>query len=182
MGADDGEDDEIAGGARRQWRQGRLRLLQGAERQAGIGMQDAPDRGEECIFARRRQQRDAEGQGADIGRAVMEGARHREAAQVEQVDEVRIRAEPAVEGDGIGQHVRDRVGGRRGRQQRNVDVLPHACGGAAQLFEPIEGGECVRRSDGSAGRNDFAGDRMQRVGVAFDQRAAWKRSATHGPS
>ena len=48
--------------------------------------------------------------------------RHRKPAQIEQVDEVGVGAEPAVELDRVGQHLLDGVDRRRGRQQQRIDA------------------------------------------------------------
>ena len=68
--------------------------------QRGRGMEGATDRGEQRVSAAGRQQRDAERL-----RAAMQRGRHRQTAHVEQVDEIGVGAEPAVELNRIGQHV-----------------------------------------------------------------------------
>ncbi len=89
----------------------------GADRSAGIRMKHAADTGERGVRACRRQQRDAEGNAV-----VAHRGRQREAAEVEQIDEIGVGAEPAVEFDRIGQHLRGGIGGRRGRQHDGVDI------------------------------------------------------------
>ena len=75
--------------------------------------------------------------------------RHREPAQIEQIDEVGIGAEPAVELDRIGQHLLDGIDRRRGRQQQRIDRLEHRIPDAAQLFKLVERSE---RIDGARPR------------------------------
>ena len=64
-----------------------------------------------------REQRDAEGHAVRPHRR-----RQRQAAQIEQIDEVGIGAEPAVELDRVRQHLPGRIGRRRRRQHHRVDA------------------------------------------------------------
>ena len=48
--------------------------------------------------------------------------RQRQAAEIEQIDEIGVGAEPAVELDRIGQHLLDGSNGRRGRQRQRVEL------------------------------------------------------------
>ena len=133
MRADDREGD--LAGLRRggQRRKRRLRLAGRAHRQSGVGVKHAAERGEQRVAAAGRQQRDAE------RRAVRPHARRqREAGEVEQVDEIGVGAEPAVELDRIGQHLLDRVDGRHGRHQQHVDLAEDVIAHAAQVFELVE--------------------------------------------
>ena len=101
--------------------------LRGAHRQLGVGMEDAADAGELRVLAGRRQQRDAERNVVGPHRR-----RQRQAAEVEQIDEIGVGAEPGVEFDRIGQHLRGRIHRRRGRQHQRVDVGEGALGDRAQ--------------------------------------------------
>ena len=94
-----------------------------------------------------------------------------EAAQFEQVDEVRVGAEPAVELDRIGEHLLDRIGGRHGRQHQRVDVAKDVVANAPQVFELVERREGVDGGRPRAVEDDLAGDRMHRFRRRRDQRA-----------
>ena len=94
-----------------------------------------------------------------------------EPAQFEQVDEVRIGAEPAVELDRVGEHLLDRIGGRHGRQHQRVDVAEDVVANPAQVFELVESCERVDRGRPCATENDLAGDRMHRLRCRRDQGA-----------
>ena len=122
-----------AAGAADEFRERRLRVLERAERQPGRGVEFAPDRRQRRIFAGRRQQRDAERRAVGPHRG-----RHRQPAQIEQVDEIGVGAEPAVELDRIGEHLVDRVDRRRRRQHQRVDGAEGMIAHAAQLFELIK--------------------------------------------
>ena len=92
-------------------------------------------------MAGRREQRDAERRAVRAHRG-----RQREAAEIEQVDEVGVGAEPAVELDRIGEHLLDRVDGRHRRHQQRVDLAKDVVAHAAQLFELVERREGVDRA------------------------------------
>ena len=130
MRADHGDGDFVAGERCGQGRERRLRQASRAHREFGVGMEDAADAGQLRVLSGRCQQRDAE-------RDVVGPDRRRqcEAAEVEQIDEVGVGAEPGVEFDRIGQHLRGRVGGRRGRQHQRVDVGEGALGDLAQRLQ-----------------------------------------------
>ena len=113
-----------------------------------------------------RQQRDAERRAVGMHRG-----RQREPAQLQQVDEIGVGAEPAVELDRIGQHLRDRVDGRHRRQQQRIDRGKHVVAHAPQSFEPVEGLERIDRARPRACQDDLAGDRMHGLGRRSDQRA-----------
>jgi hypothetical protein len=98
------------------------------------------------VVAGGRQQRDAERNAVGAHRG-----RQRQPAEVEQVDEIGVGAEPAVELDRIGQHLRGRIGGRRRRQHHRVDIGKGALGDAAQRLQPIERGEGIGRGQPRAG-------------------------------
>ena len=97
--------------------------------------------------------------------------RHRQPAKIEQVDEIGVGAEPAVELDRIGQHLLDGVDGRHGRQQQCVDLAKDVIAHAPQLFELIEGRERIDRGRPRAGEDDLARHRMHRLVRGRDQRA-----------
>ena len=111
-------------------------------------MEDAADAGELRVVSGRRQQRDAERNVVGPDRR-----RQRQAAEVEQIDEIGVGAEPAVEFDRIGQHLRGRVGGRRRRQHQRVDIGKGALGDVAQRLQPVQ------RGKGVGGGEPRAGDR-----------------------
>ena len=127
---------------------GRLRLPIG---KFGVGMEDAADAGKLRVLAGGRQQRDAERNVVGPHRR-----RQREAAEIEQIDEIGVGAEPAVEFDRIGQHLRGRVGGRRGRQHQRVDIGEGALGDAAQRLQPIQRGKGIGGGEPRAGSGDLA--------------------------
>ncbi len=137
---------------------GGLRQALAAHGQSGRGMERAPDAGKLRVMSRRRQQRDAERNAVGAHRG-----RQREAAEVEQVDEIGVGAEPGVEFDRVGQHLRDRVGGRSRRQHHRVEVGKDALGNAPQRLQPVERRERIGRGQPRAGRGDLARDRMNRV-------------------
>ena len=116
MCADDRNGDLVGVGGGRDLRQRRLRNSKRAHRQAGVGVECPADGGQERIVAARREQRDAERDAVRPHRG-----RHGEPAQIEQVDEVGVGAEPAVELERIGQHLIDGVDGGRGRYEQCVD-------------------------------------------------------------
>src|SRR5216683_4034916 len=89
-------------------RERRLRRAGGAERQGGGGVEGAAERGEACVLAGARDQRDAERRAVGVQRG-----RHRERAKLEQVDEIGVGAEPTVERNRIGARLIDRVHRRR---------------------------------------------------------------------
>ena len=130
-----------------------------AERQPGVGMEPPADARQLRIVAGRRQQRDAERDAVGAHRG-----RQRQAAQIEQVDEIGVGAEPAVELDRIGQHLRDRVDGRRGRQHQRVDAGKDALADAAQPLQPVQRRKRVGGGEPRARGGDFARHRMDRVG------------------
>ncbi len=89
--------------------------------------------------------------------------RQRQAAEVEQVHKIGVGAEPAVEFDRIGQHLRGRIGGRRRRQHHRVETGKDALGRAPQRLQAIERGERIGRRQPRAGRGDLARDRVNRI-------------------
>ena len=100
-----------------------------------------------------------------------EARRHRQRAEVEQVDEVGIGAKLAVGADRIGVEVGDRARPRERRHHQHVDAFPQRLGLAAQvgqLVEPVEG---VGGAVAGGGRNDLQRRRMQFVRCTFDQAA-----------
>ena len=121
-------------------------------------MEHAADAGERGVAPGGRQQRDAERNAVGAHRG-----RQRQAAEIEQVDEIGVGAEPAVELDRIGQHLRGRIGGRRGRQHHRIEIGKGALGDAAQRLQPIERGKGVGRGQPRAGRGDLARHRMDRI-------------------
>ena len=104
--------------------------------------------------------------------------RHRKPAQIEQVDEIGVGAEPAVELDRVGQHLLDRIDGRHRRQHQRVD-LRERCGRARGAV-PRAGRtrRTHRRRCGRAPpRMICARHRMHRFGRGRDQRARRDDSA-----
>ena len=92
MRADHGDRNFTVHGQSRRLCQRRLRDFERAERQAGRVVKFSPDGRQRGILAGRRKEGQAE------RRAVFTHARrYGEAAQIEQVDEIGIGAEPAVE-------------------------------------------------------------------------------------
>ena len=63
-----------------------------------------------------------------------EAAGHRDRCVVEQIHEVGIRAEVTVKYDRIFLYLVDRVVRRRGRQQQNIDDIPHGFSLLTQHF------------------------------------------------
>src|SRR5262245_49493848 len=96
-------------------RQSRLRLIQRAKGKFGVGVKHATYLGKPGVFSSRGDQSDAEGYSL-IG----DRCRQCEATQVEQIDEICIGAEVAVELDRIGQHLF--YGVRRGRRRKREDI------------------------------------------------------------
>ena len=121
-------------------------------------MEHAADAGELRVVAGGRQQRDAERNAVGPHRR-----RQRQPAEIEQIDEIGVGAEPAIELDRIGQHLRGRIGGRRGRQHQRVDIAKGALGDAPQRLQAIERGERIGRGQPRAGRGDLARDGMNRI-------------------
>ena len=97
--------------------------------------------------------------------------RHREPAQIEQVDEIGVGAEPAVELDRIGQHLLDGVDRRHGRQHQRVDRAEDVVAHAAQFLELVERREGIGRGRARAVEDDRARHRMDRVRRRREQRA-----------
>ena len=98
----------------------------------------------------------------------MERGGNGQSAQIEQVDEVGVGAEPAVELNRIGEHLRDGVEGRRRRQRQRVDMLEGLVRDAAQSFELIESVEGIDRADACAAQDDLARYRMHGFGRRRD--------------
>ena len=92
-------------------------------------MKHAADLDEPRVLAAGREQRDAE------RHAVVDRRRQRQPGEIEQVDEIGIGAEPAVQLNWIGENLLDRVGGGRGRQRERVDLAEGMLGNAPQLFQ-----------------------------------------------
>src|SRR4029079_89946 len=97
-------------------RQSRLRLTQRAKGKFGVDVKHATYLGKSRVISSRSEQSDAE-------RYSLIGDRCRqcEATQVEQIDEICIGAEAAVELDRIGQHFFYRVRRRCRRKREDVD-------------------------------------------------------------
>ena len=129
-----------------------------AHRQFGVGMEHAADAGELRVVSRRRQQRDAERNAVGAHRG-----RQRQAAEVEQVDEIGVGAEPAVELDRIGQHLRGRVGGRRRRQHHRVEVRQRRARRCAAAPAADRARRRYRPRSAARRRGDLARHRMDRI-------------------
>ena len=142
----------------RQRHQRRLRQALRADRQSGVGMEHAADAGEPRVLAGRREQRDAERDAVRPHRR-----RQRQPAEVEQVDEIGVGAEPGVELDRIGQHLRGGIDRRRRRQHQRVDGGEGALGDLAQALQPVQRGKGVGGGEPRAGDGDLARHRMDRV-------------------
>jgi hypothetical protein len=110
----------------------------------------AAERGERRVVARLREQRDPERRG-------LHRRRHGQRAEVEQVDEVGVGAEPAVEPDRIGEHLRDGVDRRHRRQCQHIDLAEGVVAHAPQLFELVERLERIDRARMRAAENDLPG-------------------------
>ena len=121
-------------------------------------MKYAPDAGELRVVSCGRQQRDAERNAVGAHRG-----RQREAAEIEQIDKIGVGAEPGVELDRIGQHLRGRIGGRRGRQHHRIEIGESALGDTAQRLQPVERGKGVGGGQPRAGDRDLARHRMDRI-------------------
>ncbi len=146
--------------------QERLPHSERAERQFGLRMHDAAEACEHRVAAGARQE------GHAIGRAVAgERDRHREAAQIEQVHEIGIGAEIAVERDRVGLDLRLRVGGRHRRHHQRIEAREHLECRAAKRGEPVEGAEGFGGGRLRPAHDDFAGDRMHLVRVLLDEGA-----------
>ena len=123
-------------------------------------------RQQRVVAAVRRDERHAEGKavGAQAGR-------HGDRAQVEQVDEVRVRAQQGVAGDRRLGDLGRREDGGRGRQQQRVGLLPHARSLGRQLAQAVGGLEGLDRADVASAHDDLAHDRIDGVAVGGDERA-----------
>ena len=157
MRADHRDGDFVSAQVLRQGRERRLRQTPAAHVQFGIGMKDAADAGELRVMAGGRQQRDAERDSVGPYRR-----RQGEAAEIEQVDEIGIGPEPAVELDRIGQHLGCAVHGRRRRQHQRVDAGERTLAGLAQRLQPVQRTECVGGAEPRAGDCDLARHRVNR--------------------
>ncbi len=158
MRADHRDCDLVSAQARRQARKRRLRQAVRAHRQSGVGMEDAADARELRVVSGGRQQRDAEGNSVAADRR-----RQREAAEVEQIDEIGVGAEPGVEFDRIGQHLRGGIDGWRGRQHQRVDAGEGAPGDLAQRLQQVQRGKRIGGAEPRAGDDDVARHRMDRL-------------------
>ena len=158
MRADHREFDFVWARARRPGLRHRHRLPARADRDAGRRVKAGAQGGEEPVPAARRDQREARRQAVGP-----EAARHRERAEVEQIDEVRVGPEFAVGADRVdfkfGAGDRPRVG----RHHQYVDVLPQGVGGSAQLGQPVEASEGIGGSKGRGPADHRAGGRVQRL-------------------
>ena len=115
-----------------------------AERQPGVGVKRAAERGQQRVAARRA--RAASRRTACRRRASPAGTAS--AAQIEQVDEVGVGAEPAVEPDRIGQHLLDACRPWARSARISTSIAPNTrVAHAAQLLEPVERRE---RIDGAS--------------------------------
>ncbi len=89
---------------------------------------------------------------------VREAGWHGDGGEAEEIGEVRVMPEPAVEADRVGLHGVDGVGGRRGGQQQGVAGGPRRLGAATQRLEritPLEGidsAKAMRAFDDGANR------------------------------
>ena len=136
----------------------RLRQRFGADGQLGVGMEDAADAGKLRVAAGGREQRDAE-----WNAIVPHRGRQGQPAEVKQVDKIGVGAEPRVELDRIGQHLRGGIGGRRRRQHDRIELGKGALGNAAQRLQTIERGKSVGGGQPRAGRGDLARHRVDRI-------------------
>ncbi len=157
MRADHRDRDFVAAHARRQTRKRRLRQAPRAHRQFRIGMKNPADAGELRVVSGGRQQRDAEG-----NPVAADSRRQREAAEVEQIDKVGVGAEPGVELDRIGQHLRRGVHGRRRRQHQRVEDGEGALGYLAQRLQPVQRRKGVGGAEPRPADDDLARHRMER--------------------
>ena len=112
-----------------------------------------------------RDQRDPE-----TGSIVAPAGGERERRHVEQVDEIGVEPEVAVQRDRCRADLGDPVDRRRGRQREQVDLLPHRVRDPLQLGEPILTFEHVYAADGTPRVHDGADSRVDRLGVRIEQR------------
>ena len=106
-----------AAAPRRKRRQRRLRHAHRPERQVGLRVERATEAREQRVLAGGRKERHAERRA--VGR---DRRRHREAGKIEQIDEVGVGAEIAVEPHRIGLDLGHRVGRRHGRDHQDIDA------------------------------------------------------------
>src|ERR1700722_14583513 len=91
-------------------------------------------------------------------------------AEVEQIDEVGVGPEPGIEADGIGLDLGDGVGARHGRNDHRVEFGPHAARLPLLIGEPVEGLERGNSIKPARALDVRAGDGMQSLWIALDQR------------
>ena len=89
---------------------------------------------------------------------------NRDAAHVEQIDEVGVGTEPRVRADRIGGDFSHRDEGRDGRHAEHVDLCKLLFAGTGERLQPICALECVDGGELQAGFENGARGRMQRIG------------------
>jgi hypothetical protein len=134
-------------------------------RSVGTGLDSSGNAGDETVGASRPNQGHARRQPVAT-KARGNGDR----AEVEQVDEVGVGPEPRIDADWVGLNLGDGVEARHGRKQHCVELRPRAARPPLLIGEPIER---LERGDGVEPPSSFdnrAGDGMQSLRIAFDQR------------
>ena len=112
---------------------------------------------QQCGVAKgRRGERDAERQSVRL-----EPDGNRDTREVEEIHEIRVEAEIAVESNRIGEHFGDGVLARRGRRHEHVDLPPRSLCRAAQFFQSIIGSESFGGGRPRAAANYLPRDRIQ---------------------
>ena len=117
------------------------------------------------VAARRANQRDAKGQA--IG---TQHTGHRQRRVVEQVDEVGVVAQVAVEHHRVGLHLRNGVVRGRGGHQQHVDDIPHAVCDLCQAQHLHFGGAVIGGAVVAAFANDAAHGLHHVLGVRVKKR------------
>ncbi len=171
VGADDGDLHHRRRRHRGQRLGRRQRRAGRAQRQPGGVVEALAQLGQLEVAAAAADQRDAEGQAV-----VAQAARHRDRRVVEQVHEVGVLAQVAVERDRRGQHLLDRVVRRRGGHQQHVDVVPHRGRALAQRVQLRAGVDEVGRAVAPAGGQDAA-HRLDHLVFVRIEEAAHRRIA-----
>ena len=166
MGADHGELDGAGRGDGGRRTMGRNRPAGDADGEACGGMELCAERGKERVAPGRGDERDAR-------RAAVapEGAGHRDGAEVEEVDEVRVGAEAGVGADRVGGDLGEGADVRDRGDDENVDAAPEGLGRAAELGEAVLAGERIGGGVAACTLDDAAGDRVERLGLRLDELA-----------
>ena len=153
---------------------GGQRLRGGAQGQTGGGVVPGAELDQRPVRAGGRDQRDAEGQAIGADRRG-----HGQRGVVEQVDEVGVMAEAAIELDGIGLHGLDADLRGRCRHDQQVDVVPHRPDLLRQRLQLRLRVEDIGRAEAPGGPDD-ASDRLDDLGlVCIEERAYRSMTLSH---